>query len=130
MRRREKRSRPASARWDTMPTETTCQAKAVDGIARGAFIGLLWGVLAPTKGRSRAASALSAAVDVAGLVGLYCGLQCRFERAAGVVGSEAVAGAVSGAWYGARVSKNPRTVLGCSVALAGAGVAKGFVLPG
>lgn len=129
---------------DWSATETTCTAKTVDAIARGAFVGLMWGIVSRKHPRTWQASqsavrnALSSAADFAGLVGLYTGVQCCLHDEAGAgastsvkaIASEAAAGAVAGVYYGARVSGgDPRTVAGCSLALASAAGLKATFMP-
>jgi hypothetical protein len=118
--------------------EATCTAKTVDATVRGAFIGLIWGIAARRHSRtwlstqSTAQSALSSAADFAGLVGIYTGVQCGLGDGVGTgaIANEAAAGAAAGVFYGARVSSgHPRTVAGCSLALAGAGALKAVFLP-
>jgi hypothetical protein len=55
-------------------TETTCSARAVDGGVRGGLVGAMWGALLGShRARSRPMSATLAAIDVAGLMAIYCG---------------------------------------------------------
>lgn len=102
---------------------------------RGAMLGLALGSIWRKKGHNNvASSAVSMAVDVSGLVGIFCGLQCALEDSGAAkqrgdmsgmsleLLRAATAGALGGAWFGARTTHDARAIAGCAVGVAGCAV--------